>query len=99
MSVTVTCVICDVVERRAYVEIPIHVEDGCGIPWDHERHLHGEVRASEGVALQIRPKGKNADDTTRRADDEGAPTRQLKRAFYLRATFTESILARSGLTR
>jgi DNA mismatch repair protein MutH len=70
--------------------------------WSHlaERILvHGEVRASEGVALQIRPKGKNADDTTRRADDEGAPTRQLKRAFYLRATFTESILARSGLTR
>lgn len=61
--------------------------------------VHGEVRASEGVAMQIRPKGKNAEDTTRRADAEGAPTRQLKRAFYLRATFTESILARSGLSR
>ncbi len=61
--------------------------------------VHGEVRATEGVALQIRPKGKNADDTTRRADDEGAPTRQLKRAFYLRASFTERVLARSGLTR
>lgn len=61
--------------------------------------VHGDIRASEGVAMQIRPKGKNAEDTTRRADDEGAPTRQLKRAFYLRASFTEAILARSGLTR
>mgnify|MGYP000858974816 CR=1 FL=1 len=59
--------------------------------------VHGEVRASEGEALQIRPKGKNAEDTTRRTDDEGAPTRQLKRGFYLRASFTERVLARSGL--
>jgi DNA mismatch repair protein MutH len=61
--------------------------------------LHGEVRAHHGRALQIRPKGRDADDTTRRTDADGAPTRVLKRAFYLRATFTERILATSGLVR
>lgn len=61
--------------------------------------IHGEVRASEGVAMQVRPKGKDAHDTTRRLDADGAPMRQLKRGFYLRASFTESLLAKSGLGR
>jgi DNA mismatch repair protein MutH len=61
--------------------------------------VHGEIDARRGEALQIRPKGRDAEDTTRRADAEGAPARVLKRAFYLRARFTEEILATSGLAR
>jgi len=61
--------------------------------------LHGEVRAHQGQALQIRPKGRNAQDTTRRTDADGAPLRTLKRGFYLRASFTDAILGRSGLAR
>lgn len=61
--------------------------------------LHGEVRAQHGEALQIRPKGRDAGDTSRRHDAEGAPERQLKRAFYLRASFTDRVLAQSGLAR
>ncbi len=61
--------------------------------------LHDEVRAHQGRALQIRPKGRNAQDSTRRTDAEGAPLRTLKRGFYLRASFTDGILARSGLAR
>ncbi|MFN7696390.1 MAG: MutH/Sau3AI family endonuclease [Deltaproteobacteria bacterium] len=61
--------------------------------------VHGEVRASEGCALQVRPKGRNATDTARRSDADGAPARQLKRGFYLRASFTATLLDGSGLAR
>lgn len=61
--------------------------------------LYGDIRAQHGEALQIRPKGKNASDTTRRHDEDGAPVRVLKRGFYLRAPFTTRILERSGLAR
>lgn len=59
--------------------------------------LHGDIDARVGRALQIRPKGKNATDTTRRHDVEGAPSRVMKRAFYMRASFTRELLAASGL--
>jgi DNA mismatch repair protein MutH len=61
--------------------------------------VHGEIDARRGEALQIRPKGRDATDTTRRTDADGAPARVLKRAFYLRARFTDAILAASGLGR
>ncbi|GAB4216362.1 MAG: DNA mismatch repair endonuclease MutH [Sandaracinaceae bacterium] len=61
--------------------------------------VHGEIDARRGEALQIRPKARDAADTTRRADAEGAPARVLKRGFYLRARFTEGILSGSGLVR
>lgn len=88
---------------RAFVWRPSPDEDELlARDWSHLRErilVHGEVRASEGAALQIRPKGRNADDTTRRSDVDGAPERQLKRGFYLRASFTEALLDRSGLVR
>jgi DNA mismatch repair protein MutH len=59
--------------------------------------LHGDIDARVGRALQIRPKGRNALDTTRRHDVEGAPSRVMKRAFYMRASFTREVLIASGL--
>jgi len=59
--------------------------------------LHGDIDARVGRALQIRPKGRNAADTTRRHDVDGAPTRVMKRAFYMRSSFTRAVLLSSGL--
>lgn len=59
--------------------------------------LHGDIDARVGRALQIRPKGRNAEDTTRRHDADGAPARVMKRAFYMRTSFTRDVLASSGL--
>lgn len=50
-----------------------------------------------GVALQVRPKGKNARDAERRHASDGVAELVAKRAFYLRATFTRRLLEESGL--
>lgn len=50
------------------------------------------VDARLGAALQLRPKGANAAARTVAFDGEGAPFLAPKRAFYLRATFTHSLL-------
>ncbi len=61
--------------------------------------LYGGVSAHEGEALQIRPKGRNARDEARGLDVDGAPSLHAKRAFYLRASFTEQIVRSAGLSR
>ncbi|MFK7990428.1 MAG: DNA mismatch repair endonuclease MutH [Sandaracinaceae bacterium] len=55
----------------------------------------GEVESIDarmGTVLQLRPKGANAAARTVAFDGEGAPFLAPKRAFYLRATFTHSLL-------
>lgn len=61
--------------------------------------LGGEGTASAriGVALQVRPKGRNAAERRPRRDEEGVMASLAPRGFYLRRSFTASILARTGL--
>lgn len=56
--------------------------------------LGGEaaVPARIGAALQIRPKGRNAAERRPRRDEEGALAALPPRGFYLRRSFTTSIL-------
>lgn len=48
-----------------------------------------------GQVLQIRPKAANAQIVTHAYDEQGDPCVTLPRGFYLRATFTNEILAKS----
>jgi DNA mismatch repair protein MutH len=48
-----------------------------------------------GRVLQVRPKAPNARTRTRAADGDGASQATFPRAFYLRPSFTEQILARA----
>lgn len=50
------------------------------------------LTAHVGRALQVRPKAANSQIRTRGIDDEGAPMRINPRGFYLRASFTASLL-------
>lgn len=59
--------------------------------------VHGEIDATRGVALQVRPKGRSSTDRTLRTDAEGAPIVASKCGFYLRASFTAGIVRASGL--
>lgn len=52
------------------------------------------VTARTGKALQLRPKGRDARDLRWSLDEEGRQARTAPRAFYLRRTFTETLLAR-----
>ena len=52
------------------------------------RLLHGRL----GVALQVRPKGKNAEDTAWVIDEEGERVRAMRRGLYLRPSFTGAVL-------
>ena len=58
------------------------------------RGLADEITARDGEILQIRPKGASAQSTTwgRGPDDNLVLTRP--RAFYLRRSFTQALLAR-----
>ncbi len=92
------------IERRfglAFVWSPSEAEEALlASDWNElaeQTLLHGDIDARVGRALQIRPKGRNAADTTRRHDADGAPSRVMKRAFYMRASFTRDVLASSGL--
>ena len=55
-------------------------------------HLDARV----GRALQLRPKGANAQARTRAYDGDGAPFLGPVRALYLRARFTRAILVEQG---
>ncbi len=60
-------------------------------------HGQGHVSARLGRALQVRPKAANAAARWVARDGDGAPTRALPRAFYLRRPFVAVILASAGL--
>ena len=52
------------------------------------------VTARTGKVLQLRPKGRDARDLRWSIDEEGQTARTAPRAFYLRRSFTEALLAR-----
>ena len=51
-----------------------------------------EISARHGELLQIRPKAANARALGSTTDPEGKPAQTLPRGFYLRSSFTNSIL-------
>ena len=55
-----------------------------------------EITGHLGVALQVRPKGRNAADTRAGYDAAGQPTRVGKCGFYLRPGFVAAILRASA---
>lgn len=55
-----------------------------------------EITGHLGQVLQVRPKGKNANDRRAGYDAEGRPARVGKCGFYLRAAFVAAILRRGG---
>jgi DNA mismatch repair protein MutH len=57
------------------------------------------VDARWGRVLQLRPKAAHSGVRVRAFGFDGSPLAVLPRAFYLRATFTRSLLCAAGLTR
>jgi DNA mismatch repair protein MutH len=55
-----------------------------------------EITGHLGAALQVRPKGRDADDLRDAYDAEGRPTRIGKMGFYLRPAFVGRILANAN---
>jgi len=53
-----------------------------------------EITGHLGAVLQVRPKGRDADDLRDAYDAAGRPTRVGKHGFYLRPTFVAQILRR-----
>ncbi len=53
------------------------------------------IDARHGEALQLRPKGADADELSWDEDAEGEPIRAKRRGLYLRPTFTRALLARA----
>ena len=51
-----------------------------------------EITGRHGTHLQVRPKAANARSVRWGTDEQGAPLRTLPRGFYLRASFTASVL-------
>lgn len=58
-------------------------------------HVEG-IDARRGVALQLRPKARDASVRARARDADGAPFLAAPRGFYLRASFTKAILDAHG---
>lgn len=56
-----------------------------------------EISGAQGVALQVRPKGRNSADLRRAFGPDGAPTAIGKCGFYLRPWFVGRILADAAL--
>jgi DNA mismatch repair protein MutH len=54
------------------------------------------VDARVGVALQLRPKGRNAAHLRWAVNEEGERSRTPPRAFYLRRSFTHRVLLQAG---
>jgi DNA mismatch repair protein MutH len=78
------------IEERALLEA-----DYCELA---ERLLsgHGEaIDARVGRVLQLRPKAAHGGVRVRVTDGDGAPWRLQPRAFYLRASFTQTLLSQS----
>jgi DNA mismatch repair protein MutH len=68
--------------------------------WDELAGLIGRgsiesITGHLGQVMQVRPKARNSKARRMGLDDEGVAVAQLPRGFYLRATFTGSILQRS----
>ncbi|MFL5307752.1 MAG: MutH/Sau3AI family endonuclease [Polyangia bacterium] len=59
----------------------------------YRRGRAAEITGHLGTALQVRPKGRDADDTRDAYDDQGRPTRVGKHGFYLRPAFVRRLLA------
>jgi DNA mismatch repair protein MutH len=85
---------------RALLWSPDDVEEWV-LAADYEDHrdlvgrgLGDLMSASRGRALQVRPKAKNARARGRGFDEDGDAVRVAPRGFYLRPSFTESIVAR-----
>jgi DNA mismatch repair protein MutH len=55
-----------------------------------------EITGHLGRAMQVRPKGRDADDLRDAYDAAGLPTRVGKHGFYLRPAFVARILRRDG---
>ena len=55
------------------------------------------ISARHGVALQLRPKARDASVRFRGADGEGAPLLCAPKAFYLRRVVTQALLEQVGL--
>jgi DNA mismatch repair protein MutH len=59
----------------------------------YRRGRAAEITGHLGAVLQVRPKGRDADDTRDAYDAEGRPTRVGKHGFYLRPAFVARLLA------
>lgn len=51
-----------------------------------------QIKSSDGMYLQIRPKAADSHVLCATFDDQGAPAQTLPRGFYLRTRFTQEIL-------
>lgn len=67
---------------------------------DWEEHMEkisvgavDQIKSSDGIYLQIRPKAANSHALVNAFDENGAPMQTLPRGFYLRARFTREIIA------
>lgn len=60
---------------------------------------YGAINALHGTLLQVRPKGQNARSLRGAFDESGEPCVTLPRGFYLRARFTNQILANQRSTQ
>ncbi|HEY0708819.1 MAG TPA: MutH/Sau3AI family endonuclease [Polyangia bacterium] len=58
-----------------------------------------EITGHHGRVLQVRPKGKNADDVRRAYGPDGQPVRIGKCGFYLRPAFVGHILQNAAMLR
>ncbi|HEY0711445.1 MAG TPA: MutH/Sau3AI family endonuclease [Polyangia bacterium] len=58
-----------------------------------------EITGHQGRVLQVRPKGKNADDVRRAYGPDGQPVRIGKCGFYLRPGFVGRILRNAAMLR
>lgn len=52
------------------------------------------IKGQHGVALQLRPKGANSHALTDALNEEGATVQALPRGFYLKTSFTKTLLQR-----
>jgi DNA mismatch repair protein MutH len=59
----------------------------------YRRGRAAEITGHLGAVLQVRPKGRDADDTRDAYDTPGRPTRVGKHGFYLRPAFVARLLA------
>lgn len=77
--------------------LPPEDEETLRNDWEELASLVGRGQAAQitahlGVALQVRPKARNAQSRRRAFDEDGAPYAELPRGFYLRSSFTQAII-------
>ena len=54
-----------------------------------------QIKGQHGTALQLRPKGANSQARTNALDEDGATVQALPRGFYLKTSFTSTLLQRA----